>query len=65
MLKLLNKLVFDECSRCKRKTMVRKRQCDESGDVTHTCVMCVPVDSIDMGYQSLASNQQSQRFRTK
>jgi hypothetical protein len=65
MLKLLNKQVFDECSRGKRETMVRKRQCDVSGEMTHTCVMCVPIDSIDMGYQSppgaAETNRQNRR----
>jgi hypothetical protein len=58
MLKLLNKLVFGEFSECKRSTMVRKRLCDESGEMTHSCVMCVPVDSTDMGYQSLVPEKQ-------
>ncbi len=58
MLKLLNKLVFEECSKCKRNTMVRKRLCNESGEMAHSCVMCVPVDSADMGYQSLVPEKQ-------
>lgn len=64
MLKLLNKLVLGECSRCKRKTMVRERKCDESGEMSQFCVMCVPVDSTDMGYQKLATrNQQTTSLR--
>ena len=51
MLKLLNKLVLGECSKCKRTTMVRLRSCDKTGEMSHSCVMCVPVDSTDMGYQ--------------
>ena len=53
MVKLLNKLVIRECVHCKRVTMVRPRTCDETGEMSHTCVMCVPVDSIDMGYRQL------------
>jgi hypothetical protein len=53
MLKLLNTLVLAECSRCRRKTMVRERRCDDNGAMSHSCVMCVPVDGTDMGYQDL------------
>jgi hypothetical protein len=47
--------------------MVRKRICDESGEMTHSCVMCVPVDSDDMGYQRLVPEKQrsKQAARTK
>ncbi len=58
MLKLLNKLVLGECSKCKRTAMVRPRSCDETGEMSHSCVMCVPVDSADMGYQSPAVKKQ-------
>lgn len=52
MLKVLNKLVLGECSKCKRTAMVRPRPCDKTGEMSHSCVMCVPVDSSDMGYES-------------
>ncbi len=47
--------------------MVRKRLCDESGEMTHSCVMCVPVDSADMGYKKLVPKKQQsmQAGRTK
>ena len=45
-LKLLNKQVFGECSKYRIKSMARKRLCDVSEDLTHSCVMCVPVDTI-------------------
>jgi len=55
MLKLLSKLVLGECSKCKRTAMIRPRLCDETGKMSHSCVMCVPVDSADMCYQSPAA----------
>ena len=58
MLKLLNKLVLGECSNCKRTAMVRLRSCDKTGEMSHSCVMCVPVDSTDMGYQSTVAKKQ-------
>jgi hypothetical protein len=38
--------------------MVRKRLCDVSAEMTHSCVMCVPVDSTHMGYQSHVPEKQ-------
>ena len=58
MLKLLNKLALGECSKCKRTAMVRPRTCDKTGEMSHSCVMCVPVDSTDMGYLNPATKKQ-------
>ena len=58
MLKLLNKLVLGECSQCKRTTMVRMRAVNGTEEESHTCVMCVPVDSTDMGYKRLVVKKQ-------
>ena len=52
MLKVLNKLVLGEYLKCKWTAMVRLRSCVKTGEMSHTCVMCVPVDSSDMGYES-------------
>ena len=38
--------------------MVRRRSCDEGGEMTLSFVMCVPVDSTDRGYQSLVAEKQ-------
>ena len=41
-----------------KNIMVRRRLCDEGGEMTLSCVMCVPVDSTDRGYQSLVAEKQ-------
>ena len=38
--------------------IVRRRLCDEGGEMTLSCVMSVPVDSTDRGYQSLVAEKQ-------
>ena len=59
MLKVMNKLVLGEGSKCKQTAMVRLRTCDKTGEMSHSCVMCVPVDSTDMGYQSPGVKKQA------
>lgn len=41
-----------------KNIMVRRRSCNEGGEMTLSCVMCMPDDSTDRGYQSLVAEKQ-------
>ena len=60
MMKLLNKLTLGKCCHCGKTALVRPKTCEETAELSQSCVTCVPIDSEDMNYHiSIGSGQGS------
>ena len=52
MMKLLNKLTLGNCCHCGKTTLVRPKTFEETTEMSHSCVTCVPIDNDDMNYHN-------------